>query len=492
MTTPAEADRDAIRTALLKLGKTLFFRKGGDGGIYEFDDAAVADYYIPRCLPSNLGSAEFRAFLGVKYAYLGGSMANGISSARLALELGRAGMCGFFGSAGLSPAETDRAAQELSEKAKGLPYGFNLINNMQDPRWEEELVDLFLSRGIKLAEASAYITLSPALVRFRTAGIARAADGSITVPNKVLGKVSRVEVAERFFSPPPEKILAALAARGVLTAEQAELAAKIPMADGVTAEADSGGHTDNRPALSLFPSIAAVRTRMQARYNYARPLFVGLGGGIATPDAAAAAFAMGADYVMAGSVHQACVESGASDPVREMLSRAGQADVSMAPAADMFEMGGRVQVLKRETMFPMRAAKLYELYKTYPSLEALPAEHRQWLERDVLRDSVDAVWNSTCEYFRVRDPHELERAQAEPKHKMALVFRWYLGQSSRWPLKPVLERKTDFQVWCGPALGAFNEWAKGSFLEKPQGRHAATVARNLLCGASYFLRLNSL
>ena len=486
-----DTDRKEIRAALLKLGKRACFRRA-EGAVYAFDDSEAADFIAMPCLPENLGSAAFRRFLGVKYAYVGGSMANGIASVQLALELGRAGMCGFFGSAGLSPAETDKAAQELQAKANGKPYGFNLISSPQDPRWEEDAVDLFLRRGVTLIEASAYVALSAALVRFRLKGIARAADGSITVPNRVIGKVSRVEVAERFFSPAPESILRGLVAAGVITPEQAALAAKIPMADAVTAEADSGGHTDNRPALSLFPSILAVRARMQAKHNFASPLFVGLGGGIATPEATAAAFAMGADYVVGGSAHQACVESGTSDAVRDMLSRAGQADVSMSPAADMFEMGGKVQVLKRETLFPMRAAKLYELYRTYPSLDALPQEHKAWLEQDILRASVETVWEGTRAYFLKKDPEELKRAEAEPKHKMALVFRWYLGQSSRWPLAPELSRKTDFQVWCGPAMGAFNEWAKGSFLEKPQGRRAATVAMNFLCGAAYFTRLNAL
>src|ERR1019366_8424775 len=54
-------------------------------------------------------------------------------------------------------------------------------------------------------------------------------------------------------------------------------------------------------------------------------------------------------------------ESGASEGVRRLLAQAEQADTAMAPAADMFEMGVKVQVLKRGTMFPMRAAKLYEL-----------------------------------------------------------------------------------------------------------------------------------
>src|SRR5258708_39524783 len=95
------------------------------------------------------------------------------------------------------------------------------------------------------------------------------------------------------------------------------------------------------------------------------PLRVGAAGGIATPASAAAAFVMGAAYVLTGSINQACVESGSSDLVREMLAQAEQADVIMAPAADMFEMGVRVQVLKRGTLFAMRAAKFFELYRNY-------------------------------------------------------------------------------------------------------------------------------
>ena len=66
---------------------------------------------------------------------------------------------------------------------------------------------------------------------------------------------------------------------------------------------------------------------------------------------------MGAAFVVTGSVNQACIESGSSDIVRKMLAEASQADVTMAPAADMFEMGVKVQVLKRGTMFAMRGAE---------------------------------------------------------------------------------------------------------------------------------------
>ena len=59
---------------------------------------------------------------------------------------------------------------------------------------------------------------------------------------------------------------------------------------------------------------------------------------------------------------------------------------------------------------------------------------------------------------------------------MALLFRAYLGQSSKWAIHGVPERKLDYQIWCGPAMGAFNDWVKGSFLEDPSRRSVAQMA----------------
>ena len=72
----------------------------------------------------------------------------------------------------------------------------------------------------------------------------------------------------------------------------------------------------------------------------------------------------------------AAIESGLSDAGKAMLAQADVADVIMAPAADMFELGVQVQVLKRGTMFGVRAAKLYEAYRDHPSLDAIPADVR--------------------------------------------------------------------------------------------------------------------
>lgn len=475
---PLISDDPALFEALQELQRPLRLR---DGAIV-----------VPACLPENLGDSSFRADHGLRYNYVSGAMANGIASVELVEAMGRAGMLGFFGAAGLSLPVVEAAVQRLKRSLEGRPFGFNLIHSPNEPDLESGVVDLYLRHGVRLVEASAYLDLTLPVVRYRLHGIRQDANGEVVCPNRVVAKVSRVEVAAKFLAPAPERLVQELVRRGELTAQQAQLAAHVPVAQDLTAEADSGGHTDNRPAITLLPTMIALRDRLQERHRFRAPLRVGAAGGIATPAGAAAAFAMGAAYVATGSINQACIESGSSDVVREMLAQAEQADVAMAPAADMFEMGVKVQVLKRGTMFAMRAAKLYELYRAHGGLEELPAAERQQLEKNLFRAPLQEIWGQTRDYFLKRDPGQVERAERDPKHKLALVFRWYLGQSSRWANAGEPSRKLDYQVWCGPSMGAFNEWVKGSFLEMPRNRRVVTVALNILYGAAVLQRLQVL
>ncbi|MGE3166251.1 MAG: PfaD family polyunsaturated fatty acid/polyketide biosynthesis protein [Planctomycetota bacterium] len=463
----------------------------GSGATAKPETLPLLGYAAPLSL-SRLGDPSFCADHGLRFAYVSGAMANGIGSVAIAREMARVGMLGVFGAAGLAVERVRAAIDELQTTLNGRAFGMNLIHSPNEPHLEAEIAALYLDRGIRLVEASAYLGLTLPIVRYRVAGIHEDADGRIVTPNRVLAKVSRVEVAARFMAPPPEKFLAELVAEGFITESQARMAQRVPLAQDITAEADSGGHTDNRPALALVPTLIALRDRMQSMHGYSAALRVGAAGGIATPAAAAAAFGMGAAYVVVGSIHQACQEAGTSDLVRAMLAEAEQADTAMAPAADMFEMGVRVQVLKRGTLFAPRAQKLYDLYRAYGSLEELPATERASLEKTILRASIDEVWAHTKRFFEHRDPSQIERAEREPKHRMALVFRWYLGKASNWANAGVADRKIDYQVWCGPGMGAFNEWVRGSFLEPVAARRVSTVALNLLYGAAVCQRIASL
>lgn len=494
----AQASPTSIAEAILHVARPLCVVEGPNGpeavseGSCHYGQAPAKARpllaQVPALLPERLGDPVFCRAYGITYPYLGGSMAQGISSTAMVEALGRAGMLGFYGAAGQDLARIEAAIDRLTASLGDRPFGFNLIYSPADLQLERATVDLYLRREIHLIEASAFMQMTPALVYYRVKGLARGDDGRIHCANRVIAKVSRIEVAEKFLSPPPARTLAELLAAGAVTEAQAQMAQHVPMADDLTAEADSGGHTDNRPAITLLPTMIVLRDRLAQRFGYARPPCVGLAGGIATPASAAAAFAMGAAYVLTGSINQACVESGTCAAVRKMLAECRQADVIMAPAADMFELGVKVQVLKRGTMFAVRAAKLYDLYRRHASWDEVPADQRALVERDILRSGFDQAWDSTKAFFDRRDPVQVEKAAKDPHHRMALVFRSYLGLASKWAVTGEPARQIDYQIWCGPAMGAFNGWVQDSFLEQPENRRSVDVAMNLLYGAAVLTR----
>jgi trans-AT polyketide synthase, acyltransferase and oxidoreductase domains len=500
---PPEPFETGIRNALLNTTRPVYVVKHERGlalsqsGAAELSDrlhgpaGGLPLYaYVPPLHPQNLGEPEFKASHGLRYAYVAGEMANGITSVRMVMEVGKAGMVGFFGAGGLLPQHVEEAVDRLQNEAPSIPFGVNLIHSPGNLDLEMSLAELFLKKRVRLVSASAFVEPTLALVYFRVKGIYRDAAGRVCCPNKIIGKVSRVEVARKFLAPPAPKQILRLVELGRISSGEAALAASVPLVDDLTAEADSGGHTDNRPAITLLPTMLALRDEMAAAHGYKRAPCIGLGGGIATPESTAAAFAMGAAYVLTGSINQCCVEAGTSEAVCTMLAEAGQADIAMAPAADMFELGVKVQVLKRGTMFPYRAAKLYELYTAFDSYDQIPVKQREILERDFFRCSFEEEWSQTKRYFLQCDPKQVERAEKDPKHKMALVFRSYLGRSSAWAINGDPSRKIDYQIWCGPAMGAFNQWVKGSFLEPVENRRTVTLAMNLLFGAAVATRTN--
>jgi len=493
-------DEDSVRAKLLDLEHPCYFVLDGQnigassmGDKDGPEDSLLGSIAAAPALGINqLGDEGFRNTHNTEYSYYAGAMANGIASAQMVIELGKEGFLGSFGAAGLVAAEVEAAIQSIKQALPRGPYAFNLIHSPFEPALEHDCVDLYLKHRVNCIEAAAYIELTPYVVYYRAAGLELDQQNQIKINNRIIAKISRREVAAKFMEPAPVKILQQLIDQRLITTQQAEMAQKVPMADDITVEADSAGHTDNRPLVVLLPSILSLRNEIQEKYSYEQPVRVGAGGGIGAPNAALAVFVMGAAYVVTGSVNQSCVEAGASEHSRKLLAEADMADVAMAPAADMFEMGAKLQVLKRGTLFPMRAQKLHDIYLNYESIEHIPVKEREKLEKQIFKKGLDEVWEDTVAFFSGRDPGQIERATDNPKRKMALIFRWYLGLSSRWSNAGEQGRELDYQIWCGPAMGAFNAWVKNSYLADINNRRVVDVARHIMNGAAYLYRIQNL
>lgn len=448
---------------------------------------------LPPVLPERLGDPTFCKAHGLALPYAVGAMAHLLTSEEMVIAAGRAGLLSFLGTAGVPMA---RVAECVDTIERGLgeegAWGCNLIHTPGDPQRELELVQLLLSRGVRRVCASAFSEVSPAAVLFAASGLRVGGDGRIVRRNHLFAKLSRPEVAAAFCRAAPRHVLDELVAAGRLDAEEAQAAARIPLASDITVEGDSGGHTDNQNTLVIVPVIAALAQRAAREHGHDTPVRVGAAGGLGTPAAVAAAFAAGAAYVLTGSVNQSARECPLSTRAKTLLAGASPHDVGTAPSGDMFESGARVQVLKRGTLFASRARRLQEAYLQHESLEAIPPQLRERLEREVLGARFTDVWATTRTFFQQRDPSQLERAERDPKHRMALVFRWYLGMASRWAIQGEASRALDFQIWSGPAIGAFNGWVAGSFLEPLENRTVAEIAFNLLEGAAAWTRAQQL
>ena len=117
-----------------------------------------------------------------------------------------------------------------------------------------------------------------------------------------------------------------------------------------------------------------------------------------------------------------------------LLAETGQADITMAPAADMFEMGVEVQVLKRgHDVRDARCESCTSCTRQYESgWMILPAAERVETGEDgVFKRAVR--WTrcgqqTQCVFLAQRDPKPGRRVRRViPRHKMALVFPFVPG-----------------------------------------------------------------
>ncbi|WP_435853620.1 ACP S-malonyltransferase [Streptomyces sparsogenes] len=413
-----------------------------------------------------LGAATFRERYGLRYACLAGAMYGGVSGAELLIRLAKSGGMGFFGSGGLALDEVG-AGLDAVRAALGADgaYGANLLHQYADPERESALVDLFLRAGVRTIEASGFLRITPALVKYRLSG------------GRVLAKVSSTDMAAAFLEPAPRRVVRQLLDEGRITAADAERFGHLPMADDLCVEVGAGWYDATGTLATLLPAVVRLRDARAARAGAGPRIHVGAAGGIGSPEAAAAAFVLGAEFLVTGSINQCTPEAATSEGVKDLLQEVEVHDVALAPAPEMFELGVRAQVVKRGVLLPAKAGKLHELWRRHDSFEDIDAPTRRRIEEKFLHGSFhEAAAESDA------GPGD------DGKRRMATAFRSYLHRGFRLALRGDPERRVDYLVYCGPAMGAFNSWVAGTGLEPWRSRHVDTIAEHLMSETAALLR----
>ena len=210
-------------------------------------------------------------------------------------------------------------------------------------------------------------------------------------------------------------------------------------------------------------------------------LYIGLvAGGIGTP-AAAAAFIMRADFILMGSINYCTVEAYAHPTIKDILQKIDIQDTTYAPAGDMFELGAKVQVLKKRILFPIRANKLYQIYLQYNSLDEIPSNISKQVQKNYFKKGFYEVWEETKKYLIQKGQlNQIKKAENNSTIKMALVFHWSFGYSLKVIASGDLSYKVDFQIQVGASLVAFNQWVKGTELENWRQRYVNKIGHKLM------------
>ncbi len=385
----------------------------------------------------------------------------------------RLAKAGGWGSSarGLTPAEVEDGLGEIRNTlGPAGPFGANLLHRHAHPEQEQALVDQLLRLRVGTVEASGFLRITPALVKYRLKG------------GRIIAKVSRTDMAEAFLRPAPQDVVRALADSGEVTEAEAARAPSLAMADDLCVEADAGWCTAAAGPATLLPAVLRLRDELAGPWPR---VHVGIAGGIGTPEAAAASFVLGAEFLVTGSVNQCTVEAGTSPEVKDMLQRVEIHDTEPAPWSEMFELGERARVVKRGVFLAARADRLYQLWRLYDSFGDVGAETRRQVEETYLRRPFEEAWREALDRH---GPTPVADGDVSEKRRMALAFRSYLDRGFDLARTGSPGRKVDYLVYCGPAMGAFNHWVRGTGLEPWQARNVDVVADRLLTETARLLR----
>lgn len=385
--------------------------------------------------PRPAGSSGLRSDYGIRYACLAGSSPFGVTSPAFLRRLSEAGLLGFFGAQGLAPPEIRAALAELRGVRR---YGMAWSSGGD----ERALCDLYLAHDVRHVEVTgALAVVSPQLVRFRHG------DGS----RQVLVRAPDLATAVRFLRPADPATVRALTAAGHLDGVSADAAARGPVATDVAVERD---------AHALVPALVALRDREApgARIGVA---------GVGTPAAVAAAFALGADFVVTTTVNQCTAEAATSDAAKDLLAALDVTDVREAPDPDLFELGARSPVAHRGTLFAARAEELYRMFLRYDRLADVGPRRLAELERTHFGRPLDEV------------RADLGVAGRDDRRALASVCAAYCREATAAALRGTPGQRLNYRVPASTDVGAFNRLVSAEPLAGWRARHAELVTERL-------------
>jgi len=427
---------------------------------------------------------KFNIEYGLKYPYLVSGIERGISSKEMIVKCGKEHILSFLGTKKMNIEKVKESIIYIKERlSNGEVYGVNITYDPFDKGLASQIIDLCLEYEVKYIEISGYMNIPDFIIRYKLKNI-RQKNNKVICDNKVFLKTDRLSNLNQWMERMPDEVLNSLVEEKLIKSEERELAKYISIIDAVTINCGEKINTHRNDLLNIIPRVIKIRDYKVKAYNYDNSIYVGAAGNIGTPEAVAISFLLGVDYVSTDLINQCSKEACLSDLTKDLLQQAGIEDTINVPDAEKFEIGGRVQVLKRGVMFPSRANKLYELYRYYESYYQIDEKLRVQMENNYFKKTFDEYFK---ECKRNLPAEKIDIIEKDEKKKMALVFKQYLIDSVAYGQDGIEEQRMNFSIYCSPSLGAFNEYCLGGELENWRNRSVTKIAEILMHNSRKFI-----
>lgn len=430
---------------------------------------------------SLLGSSDFKTEYDTEFAYVVGGLYHGVSSAAMIRTLNNAGIVGFLGLQGMDL----NAGKELLDTAlQSVPkerIGTHIVYNGLKPEESASALQMIIEYDIRRIEISGFFKPSQELILYRLRGLSYGKNDIPQSAYKMIVYVNNPKVMEEFLKPASEQLIGRLLTQRKITEEEAVIAAKLPICDDICIDNVSSG----AGRLSWISNLKHYARELSEKYGIKKMVRIGIGGGIGNPEMLALAFLAGADFVTTRSMNQCTAEAETSPQVKDLLQSAAENDFTYAPVEELFEFGEKVSVLKRGTLYPIRALKLYEIYTKYNSIEEISEKEKKLITEKYFHMSFEEMFERAA---RELTPAEQRIASEQPKYKMSLIFKGFLKQCLLWAQTGKAGEEINFAVVSGSEMADANRWLKNSGLEEWSTRHVDELAKRMMEEGEAYLK----
>lgn len=457
--------RKSILNAI-KMGVTEYIELGPRRTMTKMFKEVENEYDMRK--ENSLGNSQFKNEYEVDYSYIVSGLRKGITSVEMIKKLRENNILGFIGIDGLKEDEIIEIIEEAKQKIPNKYIGVHITNDLYNVERTNKIIDYLIAQHISNVEISGFSKPNAALIKYRLKGISIGNDNTLTSINKILVHVNSVKNAEEFMVPIPTEILNELVLEGEISEKIASKIKNIPLCDDICIDNDKNG----------FEMLNYLKEENNSKNNdFLKKVRIGIGGRIGCPLAVAISFFSGADFILTTSINQCTIEARTSNYVKELLQNTTENDFSNAPIDELFEFGTRFSVLKKGSLYHIRALKLYEIYCQYSSFEEIPDEVKRTIFVKYFKTTYEEVFDMSTKEL---SDEEKQKIEEQPKEKMVLMFKKMLEKCYNDACIGNIENQANYLVLASSDMSDLNYFLKETEYAFWNKRSAVTIAKMLM------------